>query len=1070
MRIYISIIILFMLGGNAYSQNFQRNYKLRNFEQAVNIAGLQLNDMSYVSMDGVLADSTIRNVLITHYDIKGTITWSRQLFMDDSDSIQVVLTGGSMIQAENDSLYFAFTLFRGTDLNKFVGSMDVDGNAGWSRLINENSAVDQTEAGFNLITNYIDSSFLQIASLGEEDNSTLVMNQIGFDGTLRRSSQLNASFNGASITSFVGDITAKRDSSIMIVGALNNTATYTLNVLDKNWNPVISKTFGDNVNSFSVYVGLDVKETPDTGYIVTGQFLNIVTLDSVYFGSFISKHDSLGDIVWSKRLNMDEMANITNGVVVNQDGSIMVAATVMDNDMTNSLICKLDENGDQQWIKLYNMVNVPILAFGDFQATQDGGYAFFTTAIVNDTIAAMNLIKTDAEGSTTCEDTLTKEIFEDIPILGVDYELLLVDNEDLTLDDYGFRADDFSSFAVVDLSLASETFCPNEQIDFLLDANVDGATGYLWSTGETTDTLRIFDDEEYSVIVTIGEEVCFTLCDTISMNRFDLPMVGGTYTCDAGEYNLFVSPVASAGVDSIIWSTGEKNVNQIRVTEQGSYSVTVTDMCGETAETTITVDPPQPIFTPLYICKDDGIFLLSEFDPAQTLNIQWSTGADDDGKHSVLITDPGVYTVTLTDICDETVIREINFDPPTPIVSGNGICQPEGIMITANVSNNTGILDIMWSTGAQDDDKETITVPSIGTYMVTVTDFCRQTASATVNFNPPPVQINPTLGDCNPDGQVVNSNIPTNQFSNIQWSTGSQDDGRSSIRISTPGEYSVTLTDLCLLTSTANFTIPVLPDMLTITPDFFTACNNGSVTLTAEANGDVDYAWSTGDSMSVARVILPGTYSVTATDGCMNQLIESITFNEGDLPLEVEQLTIGQDNSEYCTTNMVTLNAQIVGSTTGIEWSTGQTDGEIVVPANGQEITLTAFDECGNETTSSIITVPGDSTLLFPKIFFPSDNQLVNPENAQFGGYVDQVTDTLGYELDYDAISNFELHIFNRWGQEVFMSNDVRDRWNGLIDNDTDTPALQDVYIWWAVWRNEAGCDVERKGDVTLFR
>ncbi len=1078
MRIYISIIILCLLGGNAFAQNFQRNYPLQNFEQSLNIAGIQLSDNSYASMDGILlTDSTYRNIIITNFDKKGSLIWSRQVFFTDGDSIQTNITGGSLIQGDNDSLYFTATLFRAGDLNKFVGAIDAKGNSGWGKILNDNTTTTQSEQGFNKTVNYIDSSFLQVTSIGLEDTPDLYLNQIGYDGSLRRSSKIKATFDTDDVAAFVSDIEIKKDSSIMMVGALNNSGTYFLNVLDKDWNPKITKTFGDNVNFFSIYVGLDVKETPDTGYVVTGQFinLNLIDIDSSYIGSFVSKHDSLGEVVWSKRLNIDNMANITNGIVVNSDGSIMVAANIVDGSMSNSLISRLDANGNQQWVKLYNMVNVPLSPFGGFQATNDGGYAFFTSAIIGDTISALNLIKTDSNGSTTCEDTLTKIIFEDIPLLSLEYELTLTDSEDLVLDEYTFRADNFGSYAIVDVSLESETFCPNEQINFLLDANVEGATSYLWNTGATTDTLRVFDDEQYTVIVTIGEGVCYTLCDTVAMNRYDLPMASATYNCDNGEYNLFVSAVASAGVDSVVWSTGEKNVNQIRVTEQGAYTVTVTDACGETAEALVNVDPPAPIFTPAYVCRPTGIFLISQFNPALTKEIKWSTGAQDDGKHEVMITDKKIYSVTLTDICNETIVKEVNFNPSMPTVTVNGVCTQAGIMLTANVSNNTGILEILWSTGAQDNNKPVITVPSIGTYSVTITDFCRETVSAIENFNPTPIQVNPTLGDCSPQGQVVNSNVATGQFVSILWSTGAQDDNKQSVTIPVPGVYTVTLTDLCRLTSTATITVPVLPDMLTITADFSTACNNGPVTLTATANGTVSYKWDTGDSTNVLKPFEIGTYSVTATDGCGNELVESITFNEGDLPIEVTELNIQQDNSDFCVNNTVKLNAAVSGSLTGLQWSTGESVGEITVPVNGQTITLTAFDECGNEIREKIISVNGDSSLSFAKIFFPSDFSLENPENAVFGGYVSQV-DTLTFQDRYDAITDFEMHIFNRWGQEVFMSKDVEVRWNGYVDNNIttskpeDNKAKPEVYIWYATYTNPSGCLEERKGDVTLFR
>jgi hypothetical protein len=286
-----------------------------------------------------------------------------------------------------------------------------------------------------------------------------------------------------------------------------------------------------------------------------------------------------------------------------------------------------------------------------------------------------------------------------------------------------------------------------------------------------------------------------------------------------------------------------------------------------------------------------------------------------------------------------------------------------------------------------------------------------------------------------------------------------------------PGDYSVTITDNCRLNSSTTINIPVLPDILSITPDFTTACDNGPVFLTASANGEVNYLWDDGTQGAVFETMEIGTFTVVATDICSNQLTESITFDEGDLPIEVTDLTITLDSENFCVTNMVTLTAGVLGQTTGIEWSTGETIGSISVPVENQTITLTAFDECGNETEELLVDFNPPNVISFPKIFFPDENDLQDPNNRLFGAFTTHVSgmDTLDFDEVYASIVNYELHVFNRWGQEVFVSDDVLDRWNGRLE-DSDEIALPDVYVWYATWEDTAGCSYDSKGDVTLFR
>lgn len=1062
MRQFFTVLILCLLWINSTAQNFQRNYTLRNFEEQLNISGTQTSDDGFVTLDGITMDSTLRNILITKYDVKGTILWSRQIFFADGGNTPAARIAGDLFQGSNDSIYYTFTVYKEDGPNKFLGAMDRRGFIGWGKVVNDNTTSDYTDLSSNVMEDYVNSTFIQTCNVGSSDDNTTLLNHVAYNGTLLNSIEIQANIKGLPVDVFPDDIEIKKDSSFMLVGTLQ-AGSYFLNVYDQNLAPTLSMIYGDTLNFLTNYRDIHVAETPDTGYILVGSFDKDNLQNPPLRGSFISKHDSLGAIVWSKYINFDtiEVPDL-HGVIVKEDGTIMVAGRAQ-----NDFLIKMDDEGNIEWTRLYG--STPILSGnGDnFESTSDNGY-MITSSVTSegDTLMVVNIIKTDGDGSSSCEDTIFQDMFEDISIEGIAYEVESIVKEDVTLDDYGYRADVFNSFAVVDPSLESMTFCIKEPINFLLDAGVDGGVAYEWNTGATTDTLRIFDDEQYTVTVTVGEKVCFMLCDTIAMNRFELPSASGTYQCNQGSYDLFVFPVAQAGVDSIVWSTGAMNVETINVTEQGTYSVTVVDNCGEAAVTTIDVDPPTPIFTPIYTCMEEGIFLLSGFDPAQTLDIQWSTGAQDDGKHEVLITDKTQYTVTLTDACNETASAVVNVDPPTPILSIDGECRPEGIFL--NVNSNSGILDINWSTGSQDDGMQTIEIPELGEYMVTVTDLCREVASATETFDPDPAQV--TL-DYTCDSNVFIITATASSILNSIWSTGAQDDGQTSISVIEPGDYSVTITDNCRLNSSTTINIPVLPDILSITPDFTTACDNGPVFLTASANGEVNYLWDDGTQGAVFETMEIGTFTVVATDICSNQLTESITFDEGDLPIEVTDLTITLDSENFCVTNMVTLTAGVLGQTTGIEWSTGETIGSISVPVENQTITLTAFDECGNETEELLVDFNPPNVISFPKIFFPDENDLQDPNNRLFGAFTTHVSgmDTLDFDEVYASIVNYELHVFNRWGQEVFVSDDVLDRWNGRLE-DSDEIALPDVYVWYATWEDTAGCSYDSKGDVTLFR
>jgi gliding motility-associated-like protein len=59
------------------------------------------------------------------------------------------------------------------------------------------------------------------------------------------------------------------------------------------------------------------------------------------------------------------------------------------------------------------------------------------------------------------------------------------------------------------------------------------------------------------------------------------------------------------------------------------------------------------------------------------------------------------------------------------------------------------------------------------------------------------------------------------------------------------------------------------------------------------------------------------------------------------------------------------------------------------------------------------------------------------------------------YASSLDAIRNFNMYIYNRWGQQIYATKDINLGWDGTIDG---KEAPGDVYVWLVTY------DIERKG------
>jgi gliding motility-associated-like protein len=65
------------------------------------------------------------------------------------------------------------------------------------------------------------------------------------------------------------------------------------------------------------------------------------------------------------------------------------------------------------------------------------------------------------------------------------------------------------------------------------------------------------------------------------------------------------------------------------------------------------------------------------------------------------------------------------------------------------------------------------------------------------------------------------------------------------------------------------------------------------------------------------------------------------------------------------------------------------------------------------------------------------------------------------------GVAEFELLIFNRWGELLFESRDPEFGWDGTYKG---KPCQQDVYIYKLAASYETGEKVVRVGDVNLIR
>ena len=134
----------------------------------------------------------------------------------------------------------------------------------------------------------------------------------------------------------------------------------------------------------------------------------------------------------------------------------------------------------------------------------------------------------------------------------------------------------------------STDLCPGQTVDLTADP---GYTSYLWSNGETTQTITVDEAGQYSVVASDAND-CVSLSNPLAITivQDETPQVSlsGDDTFCEGEQITLTSSTAAG----YLWSTGE-TTQSIDVDQDGSYYVTITGICSDVDSdpVVITVNP-----------------------------------------------------------------------------------------------------------------------------------------------------------------------------------------------------------------------------------------------------------------------------------------------------------------------------------------------------------------------------------------------------------------------------------------------------------------------------------------------
>jgi gliding motility-associated-like protein len=323
------------------------------------------------------------------------------------------------------------------------------------------------------------------------------------------------------------------------------------------------------------------------------------------------------------------------------------------------------------------------------------------------------------------------------------------------------------------------------------------------------------------------------------------------------------------------------------------------------------------------------------------------------------------------------------------------------------------------------------------TISLTVTDRAgmTHTDSSIIFIDPTPVPAILYDIPCMPDNVtfIDNSTLSNGSIENYNWNIKSVNDDSAIFTYTqalTADTHNITLTVTsnkgCMASITETFDYGDKPDVTFNPTGPRKVCQGEAIKLTA--SGGASYMWSDSTTGPSKNVISGGWYTVTAFRGNNCNDVDSIQVIRVAKPTadagEDQTITIGQ-------------KAILAGSGgTNYTWSPPETvDDEFspnttATPTTSTTYILSVSDANGCSATDSVrITVVLTTSVPVHNMITPNGD-----------GYNDK--------WDLSALPNIEtadIHVFNRWGWEVYKSEAYKHDWQGTFNNE---PLPDGTYIY----------------------
>ncbi len=289
-----------------------------------------------------------------------------------------------------------------------------------------------------------------------------------------------------------------------------------------------------------------------------------------------------------------------------------------------------------------------------------------------------------------------------------------------------------------------------------------------------------------------------------------------------------------------------------------------------------------------------------------------------------------------------------------------------------------------------------------------------------------------------------------------------------------PNEFPVTLTvrdtNNCQDANTQNVRYFPVPSLIVVAPSEFIGCRPANIffdNLSTPIDDTYDIQWDFGDGgtgTAISPTYIyenPGLYdvavSITSPIGCATDTTFTNLIEVRPSPQAAFDY-----NPKGLLSNFNSAASFFDRSVDAVRWEwdfnglgrSVERNPQFTFPDTGQQvIQLVVTHELGcTDTTLALIDVIPEIRYFLPNAFTPNN---------------DSTNDTFRGKGVMGGATDFVLTIWNRWGEQIFQTNDPEEGWNGRKNN-TGKLSQNGVYLYIVKFNGPRGEPYEYKGTVTL--